>query len=304
MLRRVAMNRRSFLTNLALASIPLLATAQDTPAKKRPALKKAVNLGMAGKVPGSLEDKFKAIKEAGFDGVELNLPDDHWDVATIEQAKNASGLQVAGIICTTHWQQPLSSPKPEVRERTVRALQLALEQGGQLGCPTVLLVPGTVEKDVTYEQCWERSIEGIKRCIPAAEKAKCAIAVENVWNRFINEPVSAKRYLEEINHPMVGWHFDIGNCITFGWPEHWVRTLGKKHIRCLHIKEYSRKKRDKEGPGAGFGVELLEGDDDWPSVMKALDEIGYNGWSILEVGGGDLARLKDLAARTDKIFSL
>jgi L-ribulose-5-phosphate 3-epimerase len=298
------MNRRSFLTSLALASIPLVATAQDTPARKRPKLKKAVNLGMAGGVQGDLETKFKAIKAAGFDGVELNLPDDHWDVASIESAKKASGLEVAGIICTTHWAQPLSSPKPEVRERTTRALQMALEQGGQLGCPSVLLVPGTVEKDVTYEQCWERSIEGIKRCIPAAEKAKCAIAVENVWNRFINEPVSAKRYLEEINHPMVGWHFDIGNCITFGWPEHWVRTLGKKHIRNLHIKEYSRKKRDKEGPHAGFGVQLLEGDDDWPSVMKALDEIGYEGWGILEVPGGDAARLADLAARTDKIFAL
>jgi L-ribulose-5-phosphate 3-epimerase len=297
------MNRRSFLTTLAIASIPIVSPAQDTPGRKRPKLKKAVNLGMAGGVQGGLEEKFKAIKDAGFDGVELNLPDDHWDVASIEKAKTASGLEIAGIICTTHWNQPLSSPKPEVRERTVRALQLALEQGGQLGCPSVLLVPGTVEKDVPYEQCWERSIEGIKKCIPAAEKAKCAIAVENVWNRFINEPVAAKRYLEEINHPLVGWHFDIGNCVTFGWPEHWVRTLGKKHIRNLHIKEYSRKKRDKEGPGAGFGVELLEGDNDWPSVMKAIDEIGYEGWGILEVRGGDLARLKDLAERTNKIFA-
>lgn len=298
------MNRRSFLTSLAAASVPLVLHAQDAaPAKKRPHLKKAVNLGML-KIQGSVEDKFKTIKDAGFDGIELNLPDDQWDVPLLEKAKAASGLEIAGIICTTHWAQPLSSPKPEVRERTARALQLALEQGGQLGCPSVLLVPGTVEKDVTYEQCWERSIEGIKRCIPAAEKAKCVIAVENVWNRFINEPVAAKRFLEEINHPLVGWHFDIGNCVTFGWPEHWVRTLGKKHVRNLHIKEYSRKKRDKEGPGAGFGVELLEGDNDWPAVMKALDEIGYAGWGILEVGGGDVARLKDLAARTDRIYAL
>ena len=297
------MNRRTFLTTAALAGSAFLAHAQEPVAKKRPKLKKAVNLGMA-RINGGLEDKFKAIKDAGFDGVELNLPDDQWDVASLEKAKSASGLEIAGIICTTHWAQPLSSPKPEVRERTVRALQLALEQGGQLGCKSVLLVPGTVEKNVTYEQCWERSIEGIKRCIPAAEKGKCAIAVENVWNRFINEPVAAKRFVEEINHPLVGWHFDIGNCITFGWPEHWVRTLGKKHVTNLHIKEYSRKKRDKEGPGAGFGVELMEGDNDWPSVMKALDEIGYEGYGILEVGGGDDKRLKFLAERTDKIFAL
>lgn len=299
------MNRRSFLFNAALLSVPFLANAQEVAPvpKKRPKLKKAVGIGMAGKIAGSLEDKFKAIKDAGFDGVELNLPDDHWDVASIEKAVSASGLPIAGIICSTHWNQPLSSPKPEVRERTVRALQMALEQGGQIGAPSVLLVPGTVEKNVTYEECWERSIEGIKRCIPAAEKAKCAIAIENVWNRFINEPVAAKRFVEEINHPLVGWHFDIGNCVTFGWPEHWVRTLGKKNIKNLHIKEYSRSKRDKGGPFAGFGVELLEGDNDWPAVMKALDDIGYEGWAILEVGGGDAQRLKFLAERTDKIFA-
>ena len=37
--------------------------------------------------------------------------------------------------------------------------------------------------------------------------------------------------------------------------------------------------------------------------MKALDEIGYDGYGILEVGGGDAARLKFLAERTDKLFA-
>ena len=81
-----------------------------------------------------------------------------------------------------------------------------------------------------------------------------------------------------------------------------MRTLGK-HVLNLHIKEYSRKKRDEKGPHAGFGVELMEGDNDWPSVMKAIDDIGYEGYGILEVGGGDEKRLKFLAERTDKIFA-
>lgn len=292
------------------------AHAQDAAAapapRKRPKIKKAVNIGMAGGVKGSVEDKFKAIKDAGFDGVELNLPDDQWNVDTIQKARAASGLEVAGIICVTHWSSPLSDPKQEVRDRTVRALQLALKQGGEIGCPSVLLVPGTVTREVTYEECWKRSIEGIKRCIETAEAAKCPIAVENVWNRFITNPAEAVRYLEEINSPWVGWHFDIGNCVTFGWPEHWVRSLGRKHIKNLHFKEYSRSKRDKSGPGAGFGAELGDPwltdpkkDDgvNWEAVMKALDEVGYEGYGILEVGGGDAARLKFLAERTDKLLS-
>ena len=100
------------------------------------------------------------------------------------------------------------------------------------------------------------------------------------------------------------WHFDIGNCVTFGWPEHWVRTLGKKHIRCLHIKEYSRKKRDNEGLWKGFAVPFLEGDNNWAAVMTALDDIGYNGWGIAEQGGGDSPEgLKDLSSRMTKIFA-
>lgn len=296
------MNRRSFLyTSTALAAGVLFANGADAPAKKRPKLKKAVNLGMAGGIKGSTTDKFKAIRDAGFDGIELNLPGE-LTTDQILEAKQASGLEVAGIICTPHWSFPLSSPDPAKRERTVHGLNFALKQGGEIGCTRVLLVPGTVEKDVTYEECWSRSFEGIKRCIATAEQSKCAIAIENVWNRFLTNPVEMKRFIDEINSPWVGVHFDVGNCITWGWPEHWVRTLGKRILN-LHIKEFSRKQQDEKGPRAGFAVELMEGDNDWPAVMKALDEIGYEGWGILEVRGGDLARLKDLAERTDKIFA-
>jgi hexulose-6-phosphate isomerase len=295
------MNRRTFLASTAaFASGTILARADDA-AKKRPKLKKAVNLGMARGVTGSTVDKFKAIRDAGFDGIELNLPGE-LTVDQIIEAKAASGLEIAGIICTPHWSFPLSSPDPAKRERTVIGLKQALEQGGEIGCKSVLLVPGTVEKDVTYEQCWSRAVEGIKRCVETAEKSKCAIAVENVWNRFITNPVEAARFVDEFKSPWVGWHFDVGNCVTYGWPEQWVRTLGKRIVN-IHVKEYSRKARDEKGPGAGFKVELMEGDNDWPVVMKALDEIGFEGYGILEVPGGDATRLKFLAERTDKIFA-
>ena len=90
------MNRRTFLaTSTALAASAVFSSAEDA-AKKRPKLKKAVNLGMAGGVKGSVTDKFKAIRDAGFDGIELNLPGELTTDQIIE-AKNASGLEVAGI---------------------------------------------------------------------------------------------------------------------------------------------------------------------------------------------------------------
>jgi hexulose-6-phosphate isomerase len=129
------------------------------------------------------------------------------------------------------------------------------------------------------------------------------IAIENVWNMFLLSPLEAARYVDEFNSPWVAWHFDIGNVINYGWPEQWVRILGKR-IQTLHIKEYSRKRRDAEGPGKGFSVEFLKGDNEWPSVMKALDDIGYEGWGIAEQSGGDnLEGLTKLSTEMDSIFA-
>lgn len=292
------MTRRTFLHTTAAAALAATTFAADTPKKRK--LKKAVNLGMC-KDGKTIQEKFQIIKDAGFDGIELNRPGEP-AIDEVLKARDATGLEIAGIICTTHWGKPLSASDDAVREQGFNGLKMALLEAGELGCSRVLLVPGVVKKDVSYEQCWERSVEQIKRAVEFAEKAKTYIAVENVWNQFIMSPLEAVRFLDAIGSPRVGWHFDIGNVVNYGWPEQWVRILGKRILN-LHIKEYSRAKRDKEGPYAGFKVELGEGDVGWPDVMKAIDEIGYTGYGIAEVPGGDTARIKFLAERIDQLYA-
>jgi hexulose-6-phosphate isomerase len=129
------------------------------------------------------------------------------------------------------------------------------------------------------------------------------IALENVWNNFLLSPIEAKRFVDEINHPLVGWYFDIGNVLRYGWPEQWIKTLNSRIMK-LHIKEYSRELMNTKGLWDGFKVELLEGDNNWPVVMKAVSEINHKGgWLTAEVNGGDRTRLKDLSERMDKIIS-
>jgi len=136
-----------------------------------------------------------------------------------------------------------------------------------------------------------------------AEELGVKIAIENVWNHFLLSPLEAARYVDEFNSPWVGWHFDVGNVIAYGWPEQWIRTLGKR-IQKLHIKEFSREKANKEGLWKGFDVPFLKGDNNWPAVMKALDEIGYDGWGIAEQSGADSAEgLKKLSEEMDRIFA-
>ena len=136
---------------------------------------------------------------------------------------------------------------------------------------TVLLVPAVVNKEVSYADAYTRSQAEIRKALPLADELGIKIALENVWNNFLLSPLEEARYIDELDSPMVGAYFDVGNVLRYGWPEHWITTLGKRILK-IDIKEFSRKKQNEEGLGKGFDVELLEGDCDWPAVMAALRE--------------------------------
>ena len=302
------MQRREFLKKsasaLALAAwaAPAFAAEEASPASsgaKRP-IHKAIMWGTVG-VKGSVAEKMKAIKEAGFEGAEMNS---HMNQDEVLRARDENGLIIPSVCGAHHWDKPLSHPDPKVREEGLEALKQTLRDAKAYGASSVLLVPAVVNKEVSYDQAYQRSQAEIRKAVPLAEEMGVKIAVENVWNQFLLSPLEAARYVDEFNSPAVGWHFDVGNIINYGWPEQWIRILGKR-IQKLHIKEFSRKRRDKEGLSKGFDVPLLEGDDDWPSIVKALDDVGYTGWAMTEQGGGDTPEgLKDLATRLGRILSL
>jgi L-ribulose-5-phosphate 3-epimerase len=295
------MNRRTFLHSTAMAAAAAAVApgiaAESAPRKR--AIKKAIMYATIG-LKGSVMEKFAAVKEAGFEGIEAmgGMSNDE-----VLEAAKTHGLKIPSVCCHTHWAKPLSDANPEVRKVGIEGLELSLRDAKKYGAKSVLLVPAVVNKQVSYADAYKRSQEEIRKAIPLAQELGVVIAIENVWNQFLLSPLEAARYVDEFQSKWVGWHFDIGNVITYGWPEQWIRILGKR-IQQLHIKEYSRKKRDKEGPYAGFNVEFLEGDNDWPTIMKALDEIGYDRWGIAEQGGGGTPEgLKNLSERMDRIFA-
>jgi len=296
-----SITRREFVAAAAIGAAGLqTANALAINVQHQPRnIKKSLKFGMMH-VKGSLLEKFQLLKDIGYDGVELDSPN-NLDRDEILEAKNSTGLEIPGVIDSAHWSKPLSDPDPNVRGEGRRALETALHDAKAYGSSTVLLVPAVVNKGDSYDAAYERSQEEIRKVLPLAEELKVKIAIENVWNRFLLSPLEAARYIDEFESDHIGWYFDVGNIINFGWPEHWIEILNKRILK-LDIKEFSRKKRDAEGLWEGFKVKLLEGDCDWPAVMKALDKIGYSGWASAEVGGGGEERLRDIADRMDRIF--
>jgi len=297
------LDRRSLLTAGAAlgASLALPGAATAAAPARRRKLKKSLKIGMIGEGDTLLE-RFQAARDAGFDGVELDSPSD-LDLDEAMAASQATGLVIDGVVDSVHWQKTLGDPDPAVRAEGLAGLQTALRECKKVGGSSVLLVPAVVNATISYDAAWERSIAEVRRALPLAAELEVAIAFENVWNGFLLSPLEAARYVDVFESPWVGWHFDIGNIVNFGWPEQWIRILGPR-IKKLDVKEFSRKKRDDEGLWKGFRVEIGEGDNGWPAVMAALDDIGYEGWAAAEVGGGDARRLADIASRMDRVFAM
>lgn len=277
----------------------VMANAITTPYGKL-SIKKSLKFGMV-KEKMSVLDKFKMLKDLGFDGVELDSPNDLKKNEILE-ARDITGLLIPGTVNSLHWKYPLSDPDPKVRAKCVESMKSALRDTKEYGGNTVLLVAGIVNDKISYDVAYKRTQQEIRKILPVAEETGVKIAIENVWNNFLISPMEAAQYIDEFESDMIGWYFDVGNIVRYGWPEQWIKILGKRILK-LDIKEYSRKKQSEEGIWKGFDVKLGDGDCNWPVVMKALEEISYQGeWGSAEVSGGDRKRLQEISERMDKIF--
>lgn len=261
---------------------------------------KALKFGMIGG-DGSILEKFTLVQACGFDGIEMDSPSD-WDLQEVLDAKNATGLSIPGVVLSTHWNKPFNHPDVQTRKDASDALDRALHDCKALGGTSVLVVPAVVNESMGYAQAYERSHEEIAKHIPTAENLGVSIAFENVWNNFLLSPIEAARYVDEFESKIVGWHFDIGNIVNFGYPSQWIETLSHRILK-LDVKDFSRQKRNDEGLWKGFSVEIGDGDSDWGRVCEALKKINYTGWAAAEVGGGGKERLTQIAMRMDSVFS-
>ncbi|OPZ90794.1 MAG: fructoselysine 3-epimerase [candidate division TA06 bacterium ADurb.Bin417] len=152
-----------------------------------------------------------------------------------------------------------------------------IELAPALKTDTLLVVPGMVDEQTPNEIAWQRSQESIKSLLPAAAKAGVVLGIENVWNKMLLTPLEMKWYIDEFRHPAVQAYFDVGNMLVSGYPQHWIRILGSR-VKRVHLKDFKLSVGNIEG-----FCDLLEGDVDYPEVMRALRDIGYDGYLTVEV---------------------
>ena len=241
------------------------------------------------------EKALERAKNLGYDSFELTVEEEgavslgmsETGAERIKRKAESIGIKLVTVASGLSWGCSPTDPKKEVRDKAVINGKKILQIAAWLGAETILYVPGMVSavfipefKPQLYDDVDNWAKDSLEKLIPSAEKLNVKIGVENVWNRFLLSPAEMRSFIDYFNSPYLGSYFDVGNVMLYGHPEHWIQMLNKR-ILAVHLKDF----RVNVGNLDGF-VDLLDGDVDYPSVMKEFRGIGYSGPFTAEIVPG------------------
>ena len=228
-------------------------------------------------------------KNAGYDGIELVLTDEgslnmassDRELLEIRRIAEDLGLSIHSVGAWNLWSHNLAGDDPEETRASMDIVKKQIDCAAAFGADAALVVPGWVgapfaQGVVRYDRAYDNAQRALSALAPYAEAAGVAIAVENVWNRFLLSPIEMRRFLDEIGSACVGAYFDVGNILYIGYPEQWIEILGAR-IKKLHFCDYRA-----EQAGLGAFVDLLAGDVDFHAVMRAIRSVGYDDYITVE----------------------
>ena len=256
-------------------------------------IKKGVLLEM---LPENLSyaDRFKLARSVGFEVVQAPTEPDERKAEEIKRAADGANMRIDSVMNMDHWRFPLSSSDSAVLEKSLAGMRTSLHNAKLWGSDAVLLVPAVVNPQTSYRDAWTRSQQQIRKLIPLAEDLKIVIAIEEVWNKFLLSPLEMASYIDEFHSPWIKAWFDVGNVLLYGYPQDWIRTLGKRIVK-VQLKDFKRRED-------GYAwVNLGDGDVDWMAVRQAFTEIGYTGSAVTELEKGDEPYLRDVSNRVDRL---
>ncbi|MFW6270547.1 MAG: sugar phosphate isomerase/epimerase family protein [Bacillota bacterium] len=238
----------------------------------------------------NLEQSMKIAQKTGFDGIEINMEEKNKseeislnlnstdkDIKKIKKKAENLKIEIPSISTSLFWNYSLTDSNKKIREKAINILKKMIDAADILDVDTILVVPGVVNENVSYREAYKRSLRVFQEVESYAEKKEVNIGIENVWNKFLLSPLEMNKFIEKIDSPYVGCYFDVGNVLNFSFPEYWIEILADKILK-VHVKDF------KTGIGnmSGF-THLLQGDVNWPRVIKALKEVDYNDYLTAEL---------------------
>jgi L-ribulose-5-phosphate 3-epimerase len=128
----------------------------------------------------------------------------------------------------------------------------------------VMLLPFFGKGALSAHEEMDYVADALREIAPAAEKAGVILGLEDTISAEDNV-----RIMERSKSPAVLTYYDVGNSTQNGFDVvKEIRWLGKDRICQFHLKDNPHY--------------LGEGKIDFPSILKAIEDIGYHGYANLE----------------------
>jgi sugar phosphate isomerase/epimerase len=230
-----------------------------------------------------LEHELDRVAAAGFDFIDLTLePPGAWPVdgAGVARLVRDDGLSVVGH---TAYFLPIASPYPELRERAAELFERALDVFAEVGAGRVNVHADPLTRPP--EDAVERNVEAIGRLAAQAADRGMTLMLENLGRSFARIE-DLRPIFEAVDG--LAFHLDVGHANMSrrpGEPNRTAELLQAFGERLAHVHVHDN-----------FGVDDLHlplsvGTVDWPAVVGALKDAGYDGTVTLEVFGEERAYL-------------
>ena len=209
---------------------------------------------------------FELAKAIGLDGVEVSFDGgDKFDLrdAPVRKqylaASKKSGVEISSLAMGVLNGVPYAtSPEAE------RWVEECIEVMPKIGVKIVLLAFFSKGNIKGKRDLQDAVIKRLKKVAPKAEKAGVVLGLETYLDADAH-----KRIVDEVASPAVKIYYDVANMTYSDYDvAKEIRSLDRERICQIHMKER--------------GCLLGQGKVDFPAVKEAINEIGYDGWLIIE----------------------
>jgi sugar phosphate isomerase/epimerase len=176
-----------------------------------------------------------------------------------------------------YWHPSWIEPDPNYRRIRIEHTRRALTLARGLGAKCITTEPGgPVDRHDSWQNALGLFVEMIKPVAEHAEREGVQLLVEPEPGLLIETAAQFEEFMGHIDSPAVGLNFDIGHFFCVGdEPAPTVRRLAK-YIRHVHLEDIAATRVHHHlVPG--------EGVIDFAATIRALREVGYNGWVTIEL---------------------
>lgn len=284
-------------------------------------MRTSTEINSAAKVVGGEAKAVELIAKAGFDAWDFSMngmckynvetkglnPNDHplagSNYLTFVRELKKIGVD-NGIVCNQS-HAPAPTYCPEIRSFLKRAIECTMEAGGKI----CIIHPNN------YASA-EENAEMYFELLPFAKECGVKIATENMfgWSSQTNKPTFAAcatpqdflAHMKAVNDDYFVACVDIGHSEMFDDGTSavgMIKTLGS-HVKALHVHDNDQWHDSHQIP---FSMKI-----DYDPIVKALKEVGYDGYITLEaykyLGAFDennvFEGIKDLAAAAKTLANM